>query len=210
MRNPIAQFIAYISVGVIINLVVAWGCAMLLPLEGDWPTYRNSWASGERAEAYLRRMLREITQAPEDHPILYSDSERGFGWTRSSTDLGHVYGGGIVSAGWPLRTLHGAVLIGPAGREDYVHALLLPAGSSDRKLLPLHPLWLGTITNTFLYAGILWFCARRIAAGRRVARLRRGLCPGCGYPIGESPTCSECGGALPKYDVGKRSPLGRG
>ncbi len=32
---------------------------------------------------------------------------------------------------------------------------------------------------------------------RRLIRRRRGLCPTCAYPIGESATCTECGKALP-------------
>ncbi len=33
---------------------------------------------------------------------------------------------------------------------------------------------------------------------RRFLRVRRGLCPKCAYPIGESLVCTECGGALAK------------
>lgn len=211
MRRTVVQLVVYLLLGVLINLTIAWGCAILLPGEGDWPTYEGSWASGEKAEEYLRRTLGKIHHIPEDYPAS-SSSERGFGWTRSQADVGHVYGGGMVSAGWPLRTLRGAVFVvgGPTGSEDVVHALLLPAGASERTLFPLHPLWLGMITNSLLYAGIPWFCARRATACRKSLRLRRGLCPGCGYAIGESLTCSECGVELPKSAVGKRSPSARG
>ena len=37
-----------------------------------------------------------------------------------------------------------------------------------------------------------------LRALRRVLRVRRGLCPKCAYPMGESAVCSECGQALPK------------
>ncbi len=33
---------------------------------------------------------------------------------------------------------------------------------------------------------------------RRFIRRKRGLCPACGYPTGESAVCSECGKVLPK------------
>ena len=36
---------------------------------------------------------------------------------------------------------------------------------------------------------------------RRFLRVRRGLCAKCGYPMGGSPVCSECGKALSKGAV---------
>ena len=133
MKRHVVQLVAFLLLGVLINLTIAWGCAILLPGEGDWPTYEGSWASGEKEEAYLRRTLGKIHHIPEGYPAS-SSSERGIGWTRSQADVGHVYGGGMVSAGWPLRTLRGALFVvgGPTGSEDIVHALLLPAGASGR------------------------------------------------------------------------------
>ncbi len=32
---------------------------------------------------------------------------------------------------------------------------------------------------------------------RRFLRVRRGLCPKCAYPMGESEVCTECGESLP-------------
>ena len=40
------------------------------------------------------------------------------------------------------------------------------------------------------------FAGRRLL--RRFWRLRRGLCPKCAYPMGESSVCTECGCGLPK------------
>ena len=36
---------------------------------------------------------------------------------------------------------------------------------------------------------------------RRFLRLRRGLCPKCAYPIGESTVCTECGHRLSSHSV---------
>jgi hypothetical protein len=67
--------------------------------------------------------------------------------------------------------------------------------------LPTRPLWFGFAANTVFYAAILWFpiCGPFIL--RRFRRIRRGLCPRCTHPMGESSVCSECGETLPKRAV---------
>lgn len=62
--------------------------------------------------------------------------------------------------------------------------------------LPLRPLWPGFAINTLFYAAILWVLFAIPTALRRRWRLKRNLCPGCRYPIGTSPLCTECGAPL--------------
>ena len=66
------------------------------------------------------------------------------------------------------------------------------------KALPLRPIWTGFAINTIFYATILWLLIPGPFALRRFLRVRRGLCPKCAYPMGESSVCTECGSALPK------------
>ena len=51
--------------------------------------------------------------------------------------------------------------------------------------------------NTFFYAVILWLLICGPFVLRRFIRMKRGRCVKCGYPLGESPVCSECGKTLP-------------
>ncbi len=77
--------------------------------------------------------------------------------------------------------------------------------TDDRPLraLRLYLLWIrpGLALNTLLTATIGWLliygpmALRRLI--RRFSRIRRGLCPKCAYPIGESNVCTECGQPLP-------------
>ena len=60
------------------------------------------------------------------------------------------------------------------------------------------PIWPGFAINTIFYAAILWLLAWGASVLRRFLRLRRGLCPKCAYPMGESSVCTECGNALPR------------
>jgi len=64
---------------------------------------------------------------------------------------------------------------------------------------------LGTILNSILYAGILWFLFGGFYLLRRRRRIGRGLCARCGYVVsvnvgvaGASLNCTECGMALPE------------
>ena len=51
--------------------------------------------------------------------------------------------------------------------------------------------------NTLFYAGVLWMLFCGPFALRRMIRRRRGRCPHCAYPIGQSPVCTECGAPRP-------------
>ena len=63
--------------------------------------------------------------------------------------------------------------------------------------LPFNPIWPGFAINTFFYAAVLWLLICGPFTLRRYIRMQRGRCVKCGYPMGESAVCSECGEALP-------------
>ncbi len=65
-----------------------------------------------------------------------------------------------------------------------------------RNNLPIR-LWPGFAVNTRFYAAVLWLLICGPFALRRFSRVRRGHCPACAYPMGETALCSECGKALP-------------
>ena len=65
------------------------------------------------------------------------------------------------------------------------------------RALPLRPIPGGFAVNTLFYAAVLWLLIPGPFVLRRFMRVRRGLCPACAYPRGESDVCSECGKALP-------------
>ena len=124
----------------------------------------------------------------------------------------------IVRAGWPARCGTGErwdlgislltklPLLGhqmTAWRDAELHYNTLsfdrPAalGGSSLRLLPLGAIWPGFAINTIFYAAILWLLICGPFALRRFLRVRRGLCPKCAYPMGESGVCTECGKPLP-------------
>ena len=122
--------------------------------------------------------------------------------------------------GWPMRSLACRFLVTdphltdvlvedgiPINRQEWFTPLRrvpLPGERSRLRLyrylraLPLRPIWAPFTINTLFYAAILWLIIPGPFVLRRFLRLRRGLCPMCAYPMGESAVCSECGQELLK------------
>ena len=110
--------------------------------------------------------------------------------------------------GWPLRSMAASSYIeqnrypvGLYGGPGRLHVSLTnrPDLILDHDpVIPSCPIWPGFAVNTLFYAALLWLLIPGPFALRRLVRVRRGLCPKCAYPMGESPVCSECGQALPK------------
>ena len=120
------------------------------------------------------------------------------------------------ACGWPLLSLrwyllwprqhelYGAIELGGVRRYRFRNGngswfpITFPnqeASVGDRTL-PHIPIWPGFAVNTIFYAVILWLLIPGPFMLRRFIRRRRGLCPACAYPRGESGVCSECGKAL--------------
>lgn len=123
------------------------------------------------------------SKPPPDGQVMGSDT--AFGWPmrcmwyqmQSQYGMNRVWGerlyGGIVRSGQPSAVMR------------------------QFRALPLLPIWPGLVGNTLFY-GVIWFMLL-LAPGavQRMLRRRRGRCEHCGYPIGSSPICTECGGTLP-------------
>jgi hypothetical protein len=121
------------------------------------------------------------------------------GWSRAAVPPDESdYQGRAVwedARGWPMVCLV-SYSLDFGGRPEAPWALDLggtqgPAGL--RRVLPLRPLAVGVAANTVFYAVVLWSAVLGPSAVRRFIRRRRHLCPACGYPIGESRLCTECG-----------------
>ncbi len=95
---------------------------------------------------------------------------------------------------WPERR---PARVGPA---TWSHAVVLQKqdGPFTARVLPFGLNWPGFAINTLFYTLMLWLLIGGTFVFRWFIRLRRGLCPKCAYPIGESAVCSECGCKLPR------------
>jgi hypothetical protein len=175
----LAVFLLLLAGGAIVNVAVAWGCALMWTLHDieEQPTFWLEYDLGWRTTG--NKMLLVQSLAP---------NSRNSSWI-------HVNG-------WPMDSIIGARHNMITGRH---FACALPAPSSlglvvvespDAKLLPLRPIWPGFAINTIFYAAILAILFYGPGKVRRFVRVRRGRCPACAYPVGSSPVCTECGAPL--------------
>lgn len=122
--------------------------------------------------------------------------------------------------GWPLRSMWGVVLEYDANEQAYVmdpeSALYFPQGFNPNQwamigaantypvtVVPLGLIGPGFAINTVFYTAVLWLSLVAPGRLRRWRRVRRGLCAACGYPIGSSDNCTECGAAvMPSQSTG--------
>jgi hypothetical protein len=82
-----------------------------------------------------------------------------------------------------------------------IPSVLRPGGETEPQYLPTGIMLPGFLLNTLLYAAILSLPVCGSFLLRRFVRVKRGLCPACVYPMGNSAVCTECGKPLPKHAV---------
>jgi len=71
--------------------------------------------------------------------------------------------------------------------------LSMTAGRILPTILPTKPIPSGLVVNTLVYSLAAWILLAGPFFVRRVLRARRRQCARCGYPIGASAVCTECG-----------------
>ncbi len=155
--------------------------------------------SAEEAAALIESAFQERKEIDQCH----GNEQRRMGWSRKiaecyTGDARWVLHVTVLSAGWPAYCLRGSMRWSPGSRK-YERALELPEWMTPRtrrmlvEFLPLRPIWPGFAINTLFYALLVWLLCRALLHLRSFIRRRRGLCPACAFPKGESPVCVECG-----------------
>ena len=112
----------------------------------------------------------------------------------------------IVAAGWPLRSLWGAVdfpesrLTKPQEREPQLVRAVQIRGLRKSSLdpvegvIPIGVLPVGAFVNSLFFASCVFATSCAFRSARRAMRKRRGFCASCGYDMRGGPSgCPECG-----------------
>ena len=191
----------FLLLGAVVNVAVAWGVCVASSGKaiGHFPRIPPS-AAQRLWDRYAREGWPPFTQ-------YQSGTRWGGSRARVVSITSHVNGDGEPrwllkffvgqqKVGWPIRTLQSGRYFSPPSGVVPVNGWLVRR--KPPLIIPYEPLWPGFTINTLFYAAILWLLIPGPFVLRRFLRLRRGLCPKCAYPMGESSVCTECGRALPK------------
>jgi hypothetical protein len=215
-RRHLVKIVLLLTGGAIINIAVAWGCAL-------WAIPAKQLGDGvHRVTAPIQSKSHPQWFEPrslQSHPMYLRSETYAPGLTLTQTSIYELFHGAQVMvpdrivhescAGWPTRSLESIGLIewqgvgpmtvekweygcaaAPALRPQTIRSLFFGPYASP---LPLRPVWPGFAINTLLYAIILWTLFALPFAWRRRRRISRGLCAACGYPVGMSDVCTKCG-----------------
>jgi hypothetical protein len=219
MRRRLIQLGLFLLLGAIVNVAVAWGCAY----KPDRLLGGKSFAELRSATpSDLANVLVSVLSRPASREVNFVHTSSFSGTIRIIRDLNDevpvwaeqwlrrcqgLYGerGSVtaIMSGWPIPALSGSAFRyaqdfqGVWSEHRGVWAIAFFSknsfGVQRQQVLPARPLWPGFAINTLFYAGILWLLFAAPFALRRRRRIKRGLCPGCAYPVGESDVCTECG-----------------
>ncbi len=189
MRRRLRTIAIFLLAWAVVNVAVAWGCALWSP-----------WRFGEQTSLERATSVWE-EYAPPNAPSFDGPQTDaiGIGYKNSSAYAsapGGIFRAGETRAGLPLKSVRGGFgVIHPGGIVLYRWAVRVPF---SHRLIPYRPIMLGSVVNTLLYSAVLWLLIPVPFVLRRFLRVRRGLCPKCAYPMGESAVCTECGRELPR------------
>ncbi len=209
MKRRLLIVAVFLLAGAVVNVAVAWGCAAWAPSvvsAGVKPISLDGWPEDS---------LWLVEQMPVAEPGRWTtprgSKRSGIGVEEEKVSLKYVPAGHAnlppfgtnysrfvrrCCAGLPLLSLEGFRASGWVQASQ--GALSAPRWFAlPMRLLPLQPIWSGFLVNTLLYAAVLWLLWGGPFRLRRFIRVKRGLCPKCTYPMGESDVCSECGKMLP-------------
>lgn len=127
----------------------------------------------------------------------FTNEETSFGQTTTS------WGGSAAywvllrgDVGWPVRAMrwyHGNDA--PQLELGLQRSGLTIRASPVLVIIPLLPVWPGFAINVLFWMAICLLARLLFRAAIRGRRRRRGLCPGCTYPIKGMSACPECGRA---------------
>ncbi|HWB19395.1 MAG TPA: hypothetical protein VG711_03775 [Phycisphaerales bacterium] len=211
VMNIVKRIVVFAALGAVVNVLVAWGCAVycdpynfvgepvIASEDSDFPDYFvmihevrgatvvSIW--GTAGSDWLRP-----PKAQSIESLLPSWADRRELFTFNSQVLN--------ARGWPMLSMWSAMESPQIAKYSFkVHGGWEVPGMTGHQLgwmivprvIPRRVIWKGLVVNTFFYGVVLWVLFAVPFAIRRMIRRKRNLCPRCGYPVGVSEVCTECG-----------------
>ncbi|MEE9130014.1 MAG: hypothetical protein V3T84_08345 [Phycisphaerales bacterium] len=220
MKRRLTKLVVFLLFGAIVNVAVAWGCALArIRSEPVYFTHSPERSpDGREAMNFYLMYLPDVRgsggRTPPDvqRLVCFGYNARSVRWWNSLDSGASVQ----IDAGWPVTCMTGGMWERWTGgglsgtklvliQRSYVESIAVDGEESlytegFPRLLPLTPQHTGFAINTVFYAAVLWLLSLAPFTLRRVIRRRRGHCLKCGYDLrgtsgGE--VCPECGAELP-------------
>jgi hypothetical protein len=232
--EAITAAVVWLVLGAIVNVAVAWALAVTLnfavssnrEVTGEVFAAEEAWSVSRDARVGgVHVMWLKTRPGFEGDPLGPSPGELMPSWATSPPPMpaGRTTEMWMFDArGWPMLALacqsvgvhepSNGGWIEPATQGGIMTGLppfAFSTGGGLDRVLPFRPIWPGFAINTVLYAAALWLLFAGPFALRRWRRIKRGLCPKCGYDLRGSPhpnplpegdgekVCPECGAAVP-------------
>ncbi len=218
IRRWIVRAIVFLLLGAAVNVAVAWGCALFYSSEHLVPNSTAELFDGTHGLSDERK-LQLARAALQGRSVQLTDihgSRMGSGYfevhvlyvsigspSNSQNEPAVTMQVWARQSGWPMPCLWSfctsvgldqVVLHSSFRAPDWISPTI--DGSKVNRHLPTQPMWSSFAINTVLFGFILWLLFAAPFALRRWRRVRRGMCPKCAYPVGESDVCTECGRAV--------------
>jgi hypothetical protein len=220
------KLVLFLLLGAIVNVAVAWGCAVFLnPLTKQYQTSGESVREGRYWRIWSWRRTGNTTVLSQRGPLPAATTfltrvdpkQLCPEWFLAVIRENNAPDARIAAAcGWPMPSLwhhseidsaqrianrHGTLSIGLSSRS-----LPWPSPIAAPRDLPLLPLWPGFAINTIFYAAALWVVFATPGVIRRRRRHFRGQCIHCGYDLRghRIPGAPEAGHSAKCPECGKR------
>lgn len=176
-----------LQLGAILNIAVAWACALWSPI--SQPTILDNYSE-------IRALVRGL---PVNQHVVTSRG-LGFGVVRFTSSW-HVPGepNAIwhIQSGWPCVALSGQISVDReiAGALDIPRWLAGKVDTPARRFLPITPHATGFAINSVLWTIVLAMLTLGPGWLRHHHRKRSGCCQACGYDLSGTAhdRCPECG-----------------
>ena len=212
MKRSVKRLLIFLLLGVVVNVALSWGKLAhdqyfdLSPKRASMPTVRWSdaitteerrlWSSrrppGFMAEptmaTHLGRWGYERILLSADGSVLVKGSKR---WES----------GFVTRAGWPMRCFEGEWWSQTEGvrtttfeKRERLWKVASRTNPPRELTLPTRVMPMGFAVNSLMFATLLWLIFSAPFDYRRWKRIKRSCCSTCGYPVGTSAVCTECGG----------------
>jgi hypothetical protein len=175
MHN-VSRAIIIIVLGIFINVIVAWACALFSTLPSESVTTNTSSV----------RHGFGVVAINVDNPSRTKEQTVGI-------TAGGIFRPCAYYCGFPLYSMHGTWFRRHCHNAVPTTVFGRYSGMLSKRIVPLAPLWTGFFANSALYAVLVWIAGFYICKTLKSRRRKHHQCECCGYPVVRNVICPECG-----------------